>query len=101
MTDSTTRGHAFSFTASPYGYMLAYKGQNIGGAAALDRGRKSAATAAEDLAAFTAVATREVAALKSGEGSKRYWDGIARIDRVVPVDHAPSLSRSATPGRDP
>lgn len=71
---------ALSFTSNAYGYMLAYRGQNIGGAGNAHRNPKHWQNARKDRAMFADGARREIEALKAGRGSATMKSAISQID---------------------
>lgn len=68
----------FSYTATASGYMIQYKGQNIGGAGTLQpyKGRQRA----KQVAAHAASAMRCITELVEGRGQQRFLDAIEGID---------------------
>lgn len=69
------------FTADSNGYMLTYKGQNLGGAGVLRRSRPLRGNQRRDNARmFAEDAKREIAALVAGGGQARFRQIIHQID---------------------
>lgn len=78
----------FTYSATSSGYMIQYKGQNIGGAGTLQpyKGRKRAQQAAE----YQASAELCITYLVEGHGQQRFLDAIERIDNPVPPSTKPA-----------
>ena len=71
---------SLAFTSNAYGYMLTYRGENIGGAGNARREPKHWRHARADVAMFHDDARREVAALRAGTGQRRMREVIEAID---------------------
>lgn len=71
-----------SFTAGANGYMLLYKGKPIGGSGVVRREKPLHWRHARgNVILFSDSAKREIASIIEGNGSKRYLDAIAEIDK--------------------
>ena len=68
------------FTADAWGYMLTYRGHNIGGVALLHRTKMHWRHAQQNREDFTTNAMRDIEHLKRGAGQPRYLDQILKID---------------------
>lgn len=78
----------FSYTATASGYMIQYKGQNIGGAGTLQpyKGRKRV----QQATAHGASAMRCITELVAGRGQQRFLYAIERIDNPAPLPTKPA-----------
>lgn len=79
-----------TYRADAYGYMLTYRGSDIGGAGNLQRSPKHWKHARADRAMFAASAQREVVALRDGSGRPDMRAAIDKIDAapVAPMSDA-------------
>lgn len=69
-----------SFTADAWGYMLTYRGHNIGGVALLHRTKMHWRRAQQNREDFVADAKRDIESLKQGRGPKICREAILEID---------------------
>ena len=70
----------FTFTADRYGYMIAYKGKNIGGASVMGKPAMHWKHARQNCKDNCESAKREIESLCNGYGSKHMIDAIAEIN---------------------
>lgn len=77
-----------TFTSDAYGYMLQYKGQNIGGAGLMHRNPMHWKHAKANRAMFAADAERAIAAIEAGKGQARYMRVIDQINFPNGTRHA-------------
>lgn len=73
-----------TYTANAWGYMLTYRGQNIGGAGNANRNPKHWRHARADVAMFAEDARRAIAHLRAGRGRPDMRASIEKID-AAPV----------------
>lgn len=76
-----------SFTSDAYGYMLTYRGENLGGAGVKERKALHWKHRRDNLRMFAQDARREIALLTDGRGQPRFLQAIERIDARVRLEY--------------
>lgn len=70
----------FSYTYNAEGYMIQYKGKNIGGAGIIGKSKSRGKARQADLNMYRGQAENDIAAILTGSGSLHYWDAIEKIN---------------------
>ncbi len=70
----------FTADVDRYGYMIKYKGQNIGGAGVTQRNQMRGSVAESNRKYYRESSNTDIDALLSGRGAKRYLEAIEKID---------------------
>lgn len=73
----------FSFTYNARGYMIIYKGKNIGGAGIVGQYKGRGRAVAKQMEAYREQAERTVSQLCNGIGSKFMIDNIKKINSTL------------------
>ena len=76
----------FSSKIDFYGYMLTYKGHNIGGSATLDRPELTWEQARANLIDCLNCSQQDIDAIIGGFGQPRFYEAIERIDKETMKD---------------